>query len=307
MMNRVTRNRLDVLASEYRDLSRRYPEAMEQIAISELAESVHQSNAIENSTLTLADTTAVLAGRQPVGRKNFRELLEARNLARVTTDLYAKPNELNIDLVLRWHGILLTGINDSIAGRFRRAGEWVTVGGHIGANPEFVSGLVADALRQHREALGGGHRESRPPTRTVDCLEAVARLHCEFEVIHPFVDGNGRIGRVIINKVLADCDLPPVIIRAKGKERDYYPLLERYAKTDDYDGMTRLLALLLSEAIHKRTALITRPKIVPLSKWARESNMSAATAINRAKRQTLPAFRIGGRWMIASDTTETLQ
>ena len=67
-------------------------------------------------------------------------------------------------------------------------------------------------------------------------LNRIARFHCEFEVIHPFVDGNGRIGRVIINQQLLSQGLPPVIVRAKNRERDYYPLLDRYAALRTFGG-----------------------------------------------------------------------
>ncbi len=289
MINRTTRERIDALLDTYRDLATRHPEALHQIALAELAETVQQSNAIENSTLTLGETEQVLAGRLPSGHHDLREIYEARNLAAVTTDLLSTSEPLSIDLILRWHRTLLTGIRDDAAGRFRRAGEWVRVGNHLGANPEFVSGLISDALVRYRDDA------------TSSPLDAIARFHCEFEVIHPFVDGNGRIGRVLINKQLQDAGLPPVIVRAKNRHTDYYPLLDRYATTDAHDGMTRLLALLLLESLHKRIALITSPRVVRLADWARTNGVRGNIATNKAKRQTIPAFRLRDRWMIAED------
>ncbi len=288
-MDRRTRDRLDVLVCRYRSMEAERTEALEQISLAELAESVQQSNAIENSTLTLDDTERILDGRLPSGNPDLREVYEARNLAAVTSDLMGSAEPLSTQLILRWHGMLLTGIRDEAAGRFRRAGEWVQVGGHVGANPEFVSGLVSAALRQYRADVPSSY------------LDAVARFHCEFEIIHPFVDGNGRIGRVLINKQLHDLGLPPVIVRARNRRTDYYPLLSRYAVTDDHTGMTRLLGLLLREAIHKRLALIESPRVVPLAVWARTVGIPGAAATNRAKRQTIPAFRLRGRWMIPAD------
>ena len=289
MINQVTRTRIDVLVERYRALAADYPGALEQLALAEVAEAVQQSNAIENSTLTLADTERILAGRLPSGEHELREVYEARNLAAVTAQLTATPEPLTTDLILRWHGMLLAGIRDDAAGRFRRAGEWVRVGGQLGANPEFVSGLISDALSRYRTDVAA------------DFLEAIARFHCEFEVIHPFVDGNGRIGRMLINKQLTDLGLPPVIVRARKRQADYYPLLEHYAKTDRHDGMTRLLALLLLESLHKRIALITSPRAIPLADWARTNGLRGNIATNKAKRQTIPAFRLRDRWMIAAD------
>lgn len=288
MINQVTRTRIDALVERYRALVADHPEALEQIALAEVAEAVQQSNAIENSTLTLADTERILAGRLPSGEHELREVYEARNLAAVTVQLTATSEPLTTDLMLRWHGMLLAGIREDAAGRFRRAGEWVRVGGHLGANPEFVSGLVSDALARYRTDVSSGF------------LEAIARFHCEFEVVHPFVDGNGRVGRVLINRQLQDLGLPPVIVRARNRRVDYYPLLDGYAKTDRHDGMTRLLALLLLESLHKRIALITSPRVIPLADWARTNGVRGNIATNKAKRQTIPAFRLRDRWMIAA-------
>ncbi|MFT3888905.1 MAG: Fic family protein [Arachnia sp.] len=284
--------RVEELVSQYREVAAAHPAALEQIALAEVAEAVQQSNAIENSTLTLEETEQVLAGRVPSGGHDLREVYEATNLARVTAEMMRGADPLTTDLILHWHGLLLAGIRDDAAGRFRRAGEWVRVGGHVGANPEFVSGLVSEALARYRTDVGAS-------VSTV--VSAIARFHCEFEVIHPFADGNGRIGRVLINKQLQDLGLPPVIVRSKNRHADYYPLLARYATNDDHDGMTGLLTLLLLEAIHKRLALILSPRVIPLAEWARATGVRGSVAANKAKRQTIPAFRLRSRWTIAAD------
>lgn len=289
MTNRVTRDRVEALTDDYRELAARHPSAMKQITLAELAETVQQSNAIENSTLTLDETEQILAGQLPSKRHNLREIYEARNLASVTTDVLATTEPLSTKLILRWHQMLLAGIRDDAAGRFRRAGEWVRVGSHLGANPEFVSGLVSDLLARYDDGT---------PT---DLLDRIAWFHCEFEIIHPFVDGNGRIGRVLINKQLRDLGLPPIIVRARNRRQDYYPLLDAYAKTNAHDGMTRYLTLLLLESLHKRIALVTSRRVIPLADWARAVGIRGNAATNKAKRQTIPAFRMRDRWMIAEE------
>mgnify|MGYP001217485700 CR=1 FL=1 len=289
MINRVTQDRIDALLVDYRKVAAHHPDALEQITLAELAETVQQSNAIEGSTLTLDDTERILAGQLPSGRHDLREIYEARNLASVTTDLPTTTEPLSTKLILRWHGMLLAGIRDDVAGRFRKAGEWVRVGGHLGANPEFVSGLISDALARYRDDTSSYF------------LARIAWFHCEFEIIHPFVDGNGRIGRVLINKQLQDLGLPPVIVRARNRQTDYYPVLDKYARTDDHDGMTRLLALLLLESLHKRLALITSRRVIALADWARATGIRGNVATNKAKRQTIPAFRMRDRWMIAAE------
>lgn len=289
MTHRPHQERIDALLTHYRGLAARQPEALQQIALAELPETVQQSNAIENSTLSLADTEQILAGQMPSGNHELREVYEAKNLAAVTSDVLTSSTPLTIGASLHWHGMLLGGIRDDVAGRFRHADEWVRVGAHLGANPAFVSALVSEALIRFHERKAGS------------LLGEIARFHCEFEVIHPFVDGNGRIGRVLINKQLQDAGLPPVIVRAKNREREYYSLLAEYGRTDRHDGMTRLLELLLLESLHKRMALLTSRRVIRLADWAREVGVRGNIATNKAKRQTIPAFRLRGRWMIAEE------
>ena len=65
--------------------------------------------------------------------------------------------------------------------------------------------------------------------------------------------------------------------------------------------MTRLLALLLIESLHKRIAMVTSRWIIPLAEWARLTDVRGNVAANKAKRQTIPAFRLRDRWVIAED------
>ncbi|MEZ5214844.1 MAG: Fic family protein [Microbacterium sp.] len=143
---------------------------------------------------------------------------------------------LTIGEILRWHGALLTGIRDDAAGRFRQGDEWVRVGSHLGANPPFVREMVERALERF---------QSEAPA---NIIERIAWFHCEFEMIHPFVDGNGRIGRVLMNHQLLRAGMPPVIVRARSRRTEYYPALDVYSRTDRHDEMTRLLALLVARS-----------------------------------------------------------
>ncbi len=130
-------------------------------------------------------------------------------------------------------------------------------------------------------------------------MDAIAHFHAEFETIHPFLDGNGRIGRVLINLQLLQCGFPPAIVQNKSKKREYYPLFQRYQTSLKFDGFTGLFALLLQESLHRRITILTAKKNVPLSHWASENGIKLNVAANKAKRQTLPAFRMREKWMIS--------
>lgn len=252
---------------------------------------VYNSNAIENSTLTLKETEDIILRDQIARDHEIREVFEAKNLAKVTSDLLGNPNErLSTHLILSLHKRLLVGIDDDIAGRFRRGKEWVRIGAHIGANPTFVSGLMSALVDEYHQN-----------NRSLDFLENIAHFHAEFETIHPFVDGNGRIGRVLINQQLASHGYPPIIIQSKSKRSDYYPLFDEYRRTNKFDGFSDLFALLLIESLHKRIALLSSPRIIRLSEWAKQNGVAGNAAANKAARQTIPAFRMNEKWMIASD------
>lgn len=274
------------LKREYDRLVAEQSEAEYEISRAEVPEMVFHSNAIENSTLTLEDTEDIIL--RDLARKDasVREIYEAKNLANVTEVLIANPRQkLTVPLILQLHRMLLSGINDGWAGRFRSGREWVRVGNHIGAAPDFTNGLVYELVEQY-------HNDKR------DFLQKIAYFHVEFENIHPFCDGNGRMGRVLINQQLMALGYPQVIIQSKNKHKDYYPIFREYVQEGKTTGAEKVIALALLESLHKRIAMLEGARLVPLKDWAAARGMSAAVAANKAKRQTLPAFRIRGKWMI---------
>ena len=287
MINQVTRDRINGLSEEYRKLAVKYKEAIKELTISELPEMVYNSNAIENSTLTLEDTEDILIRNQIRTDHEIREIYEAKNLASAIEYLMDNPEkEISVELILKLHKTLLTNIRDEIAGRFRSGKEWVRVGTHIGANPEFVNGFMHDLVRDYNS------------DNDEYFLKKIAYFHAEFENIHPFGDGNGRIGRLLTNEQLDMLGLPPIIIPNKSKFDEYYPALDEYIKTGKIDKLTELFAGLLIEALYRRIAKLTAKKIIPVADWAKNNGINLQPATNKAIRGTIPAFRVRGHWMI---------
>lgn len=290
MINQTTKDKIEALRKQYAALAKGNKSLLKEIALAEIPEMVYNSNAIENSTLSLEDTEKILAGGSLARNVNVREIYEAKNLAKLTETLLEKDKHpLSIKLMLDLHKTLLTHIDDNIAGRFRSGKEWVRVGNHLGAHPQFVPALVQE--------LVDGYNQNK----TASFLDAIAHFHAEFESIHPFVDGNGRLGRVLINLQLMNADLPPIIIQNKNKHTAYYPLFTKYQSTMKFGGFSELFALLLQESLHKRITLLTAKRIIPLSVWAKQNNIKANVAANKAKRQTIPAFHLREKWMIAEE------
>lgn len=292
MINQTTKDKIKVLHQQYMQLAKGNEAVLKEITLAEIPEMVYNSNAIENSTLTLEDTEKILLGGSLDKKVNIREVYEAKNLAKLTETLLEKNKSLlTIKLILSSHKTLLSNIDDTIAGRFRRGKEWVRVGNHLGANPRFV--------HTHMQELVDNYNQNKINY----FLDAVAHFHAEFETIHPFVDGNGRIGRVLINLQLMNAGFPPIIIQNKSKQTEYYPLFTRYQSTIKFGGFTTLFSLLIQEALHKRITILSAKKIIPLSLWAAQKGIKSNVAANKAKRQTIPAFRMREKWMIAEEFT----
>ena len=223
MINQVTKDRIEGLSKKYRKLTIKHKEAIKELTISEIPEMVYNSNAIENSTLTLEDTEDILIRNQIRTDHEIREIYEAKNLASAIEYLMDNPEEeISIELILKLHKTLLIGIRDEIAGRFRSGKEWVRVGTHIGANPEFVNGFMYELVEKYNSDTNDFF------------LNRIAYFHAEFETIHPFGDGNGRIGRLLTNEQLDILGLPLIIIPNKSKYDEYYPALDEYTKTSKF-------------------------------------------------------------------------
>lgn len=253
----------------------------------EIPESVYNSNAIENSTLTLQETEKILLQMEVSRDVSIREVFEAKNLARVTEYIRKKNQITDVtkELILLLHHMLIGGIDDTIAGRFRTRGEYVRVGTHIAPAPEHVDPMIDSLLLTH----------------TSDCssyfIDKVAKFHLNFETIHPFNDGNGRIGRVLINFQLQQLGFPGVIIRDKEKD-DYYRSFIEYRDKKNTKNMEKVIRLALMESLHKRITYLRGEPIITLADYVKKNTLSGPALTNAARRQNIPAFREKGVWKI---------
>jgi len=218
---------------------------------------------------------------------SLREIFEAKNLARVMIYIStkSKAETLSKDLILLLHKMLIENINEKIAGRFRARGEYVKIGTHIATSPQQIEEMISNILVEYSS------------NQNSYFLDKIAKFHLDFETIHPFNDGNGRIGRVFTNYQLFGLGFPAVIIRNKEK-LNYNISFNDYQISKTTRPMEKILALALIESLHKRIAYLRDFKIIPLSEYVKKSGKSASSVFNLAKRQTIPAFREKGVWKI---------
>ena len=281
------KKRIQALKEEYDALRPGKESLLSMIDEVEIPENVYNSNAIENSTLTLEETEKILLEQTLSRNVSLLEVFEAKNLARVIeyTRKKVKESELGKDLIVLVHQMLIGGIDDAIAGRFRREGEYVRVGAYIAPAPEHVERMLETALLEYSSDLG------------TYFLDRIARFHLDFETIHPFCDGNGRIGRVIINFQLLQHGLPRIIIRNKEKDV-YYRAFSDYREKKTTKTMGGILSLALVESLHKRLSYLRGEMVIRLSEYIKQKGLSAPAVTNAARRQTIPAFREKGVWKI---------
>jgi Fic family protein len=253
----------------------------------EVAEQVYNSNAIENSTLSLDETEKILLQIDLDRYISERELFEAKNLARVISyiDAKAKAAVLDSGMILLLHKMLLSNIRDEVAGRFRQSGEWVRVGTHIAPDPALVESAVRELFVVYDSSPGE------------NIIKRIARFHLTFEHIHPFVDGNGRIGRVINNYLLIREGYVPINIKFLDRSR-YYDAFSEFDAGKKTAIMEELVGRALTNSYHKRLAYLDGRKIISLAEYAKREGLSHSNLLNKAKRQTIEAFLEKGKWKI---------
>lgn len=278
-------NKINKLREKYYSLSVGKEALLAVINEAEIPEQVFNSNAIENSTLSLEETEKILLQIDLDRYASEREIFEAKNLAKVVFHINqrAKEEELSLSVMLSLHGMLLENIRNDVAGRFRKKGEYVKVGSHIGADPELIEEKLEKILIDYKANISDS------------IIKRLARLHLSLESVHPFVDGNGRIGRVTNNYLLIREGYVPINIKFIDRAKYY----EAFREFDD-KGKTEIMEEIIGKAIcvsyHKRLAYLQGKEIITLSEYAKRNNLSYPNLINKAKRQTIEAFLERGSW-----------
>ena len=192
------------------------------------------TNSIEGSTLNENETGAILFQNKVLPNKTLIEQMEVKNhqaaLQYLLQYLSSAKNKINEDLILKLHSILMNGIRDD-AGFYRRHGVRIVGSNVPTSNYVKVPSLMPELEKSINES-------------PKDKIKQIAEIHSNFEKIHQFGDGNGRIGRLIISAMLIRENLPPAIIRQEKKQL-YYTFLNK-AQTQ---GDISLLEDFLCDAI----------------------------------------------------------
>lgn len=238
-------NEVDKLKKEL-DSKRPIPkETLRSLEESINLEWTYNSNGIEGNTLTLRETQVVLEGIT-VGGKSIKEHLEAINHEKAIlylNDLVKENNPITEWNIKSIHQLVLKDIDDENAGRYRR--ENVTIKGAIHIPPDY---LKVPELMEKLVLNYENWNDFHP-------IIQAALLHGELVKIHPFIDGNGRTSRLLMNLDLMNHGYNPVIIK-KEDRLEYYEALDKAHTTGDYTDFVKLITKLEIVMLRKYLELL---------------------------------------------------
>jgi len=203
-------------------------------------ELTYTSNAIEGNTLTRRETALVVEKGLTVGGKSLTEHLEATNHAKaldwVKTQISRSPKDLTMNDILHLHGIILKGIDDHHAGMLRSVAVRISGSRAIMPNPRKVPDLMDDFI------------EWLQSSSTLHPVEFAAEAHYRLVSIHPFVDGNGRTARLLMNMLLMMRGFPPAIIRKRDRI-GYITALEHAQTGGTLDDYFKIISRAVSRSL----------------------------------------------------------
>jgi Fic family protein len=162
---------------------------------------VYNSNAIEGNTLTLGETRLVIEDGLTIGGKTTREMHEAEGLARAIDALISGELVVSEDTILIFHRLIMRGIDDENAGRYRQIQVYISGDDHRPPRASEVANLMEELMIWYIGSVAIMH-----PTLLT------SEFHYRFVKIHPFVDGNGRTARLLSNLILMSHGYPMIIV-----------------------------------------------------------------------------------------------
>lgn len=204
------------------------------------------SNAIEGSTLTLRETALILGEGVTIAEKPLREHLDAighRDAFEYVSDLSKEKSPISERVIKDIHSLVLMGDREN-RGVYRRVPVMIMGAGVEPPQPYLVPKLMEQLV------IDGGELFRRESV-----IEAAAEFHLRFEAIHPFIDGNGRTGRLILNLELMRNGLLPINIKFADRTR-YYQAFERHSETGDCSALAEMIGLYELEELERYIGII---------------------------------------------------
>lgn len=201
-----------------------------------LTEYTYNSNAIEGNTLTLRETDMVLRGLI-IDKKSLKEHLEVighKEAFDYVKQLVSENAEISENLIKDIHYLVLADKKDD-RGVYRRIPVRIMGAAHEPVQPYLIIPKMEELLEEYKNSKE-------------DIVTKLARFHIEFEDIHPFIDGNGRTGRLLINLELMKAGYPPIDIKFSDRLK-YYEAFDEYHIKHNISAMADMFARYLNNRL----------------------------------------------------------
>lgn len=210
-----------------------------------MIEFTYNSNAIEGNTLTLKETAMALEG-MTIDKKPLKDHLEAvghRDAFLYVQDIAKKDMPLSESVIKNIHSLVLMNRPED-KGVYRRIPVKIMGAFTEPVQPYLIEPKMVELLATDNERKGVLHN-----------IERIARFHLEFEGIHPFIDGNGRTGRLLMNLELIKCGYPPINVKFADRKR-YYDAFDAYYKDGNANKMIDMVAEYVNERLGEYLAVL---------------------------------------------------
>ena len=235
-------------------------------------ELAYTSNAIEGNTLTRKETELVIDDGITSTSKPIKDYIEAINHAKAFEKIivFLKENKnINENFMLDIHKIILTGLDNDNAGFYRNCRVRISGSTVIMPNPLKVPDLMINFYNWLDENM-----DNEPLTAIL--------AHLKFVSIHPFVDGNGRCVRLLMNTILLQFGFVPIVIRPTDRKR-YLSVIENYQLKGDEKPYTNFMLNLLNRTMNVLITMLDTDidiepnKLLTISKYAKLKNVPVST------------------------------
>ncbi|MFA4814758.1 MAG: Fic family protein [Candidatus Gracilibacteria bacterium] len=263
-------------------------------------EMTYNSNAIEGNTLTLKETYWVIQQGITVKGKSLKDHLEAKNHKEALDYLYdlighGTAHTFSEQMIRSLHSLIIQDIDRDIAGQYRKVDVFITGTDHMPPSamevPFKMQELVVWARKNYKKMY---------------VVDFAAELHHKFVHIHPFQDGNGRVGRLLMNVFLMQAGFPLVIIQKNDRQK-YYRVLSD-SDHGNYKPLITFVAQAVLRSLNVYLDVLTpskdKEKLINLATATRYCSYSQAYLGKLAKEGKIEAIKETRNWLTTKEAIE---
>jgi len=246
------------------------------------------TNSTEGNTLTLKEVQEVLIDGMGVKNRPIKDIMETINHNEVFLGLTAlSKKHVSLLTVLEFHERVFKGVKTD-AGQWRQSNVWIRGANFTPPRWEKVIPLMTEWLKEY----------AAEEKRRGDVFESAAWMHHRFETVHPFTDGNGRVGRLLLNLHFSKHNWPPVNVTPLNRN-EYYAALNE-GNDGDMSALSEFLRVLMGQSIVDLLDQVGATKedgLRSIADLGKNGPYSAKYLGLRAKQGSLPAVKRNGKWM----------